>query len=188
VDPQPELLGDQPVRLPRLRETYDVRPSARGRRHRVAWGVTMVLVLVLVVVAAALALVDGSARSRETAAVQACERQLQDASDRADYQMGLTTNYVRSRVVDRSGRTHLADLMAPQARQVLGAVQNAHHACAAVRVQPWHRGLAERQQAASTYAAALVTLLQTVAAQGRGDFGGDETLKQLRAAAGIEGG
>jgi hypothetical protein len=142
---------------------------------------------VLAIAGASLALVDGSVRSRETAAVEACERQLQDASDHADYQMGLTTGYVRSVGSGRSGRTHLADLMAPKARDVLGEVQDAHRVCATVHVEPWHPGLADRQQAASTYSAALVTLLQTVAAQGGRGFGGDETLSQLRAAAGMDG-
>jgi hypothetical protein len=49
-------------------------------------------------------------------------------------------------------------------------------------------GLAERQDAATTCAAALVILLQTVAAQGRDGFDGDRTLLDLRAAAGIDGG
>lgn len=184
VDPQPELLGDEPVRLPRRRETDDDPTGRHLQHHRVAWSIAAVVALA----GASLAVVDAGDRSRETAALEACERQLQDASDHADYTMGLTTNYVRPVAVGGSGRTHLADLMAPRARKVLPAVQRAHRTCAAVHVRPWHVGLAERQDAATTYAAALVTLLQTVAAQGPDAFDGDRTLLDLRAAAGIDGG
>ena len=71
-------------------------------------------------------------------------------------------------------------------KQELPQVERARRTCAAVSVQPWHVGLAHRQQAAAAYAGALVTLLQTVASQGRGAFAGDPTLLDLRAAAGID--
>lgn len=182
VDPQPELLSEEPVRLPRTQAAYDEQPDARaGGHHRRAW----TLAAVVVVAGASLVVVDGAERSSEVAAVESCERQLQDASDHADYRMGLTTNYVRS-VAQGHDRTHVADLMAPRARQVLPQVERARRTCAAVSVQPWHVGLAHRQQAAAAYAGALVTLLQTVASQGRGAFAGDPTLLDLRAAAGID--
>lgn len=131
---------------------------------------------------------DASTRSREAAAVGACETQLRRASDVADYWMGLTTNYVLPTAADGAVRSHLADLMAPRARRVLPAVQRADRACQRVSVRPWHFSLVERQHAATAYSGALVTLLQIVAAQGRRAFHDDATLLQLRNAAGLLGG
>lgn len=147
----------------------------------------MVAVLALV---AGLVVVSGDVRerSREADAVTRCETQLRWASDQADYRMGLTTNYVRSTPALPGLQTHLADLMAPRARLVLPAVQRADRACKAVTVRPWHFSLVARQHAATAYSGALVTLLQIVAAQGRGRFHDNRTLLRLRNAAGLSGG
>jgi hypothetical protein len=48
--------------------------------------------------------------------------------------------------------------------------------------------LVDRQSAAAAYSAALVTLVQTVAAQGRIPFRDDATLQRLRDEVGIGGG
>ena len=81
---------------------------------------------------------------------------------------------------------HLADLMSGPARRVLPGVQRADRACALVTVRPWHFSLVARRNAAMAYSGALLTLLQTVASQGRAYFHHDPTLVRLRAAAGID--
>jgi uncharacterized membrane-anchored protein YhcB (DUF1043 family) len=184
MDPESELLGDQPVRLARRQERRADEPLRARRRPGPGW---WLLALVLVA-GLAVAYVNDRMRSHEAYSVTACESQLRRASDLADYKMGLTTNYVRSAASRASDHTHVADLMAPRARRALPAVQRADHACKAVRVRPWHFSLVARQQAATAYSGALVTLLQLVAAQGRQPFHGDSTLLRLRAAAGLSGG
>jgi hypothetical protein len=187
MEPEPELLGDEPVRLPRESERDALRaatPPRQARRHRGWWAVVVLALVAGMVVLYA----DGRARSHEAQAVRGCESQLRHASDHADYWMGLTTNYVRP-VAEQSGRQmHLADLMAPRARRVLPAVERAYRSCQAVSVRPWHFSLVTRQHAATAYSGALVTLLQIVAAQGRAGFHDTETLLGLRNAAGLSGG
>ncbi|HEX4472076.1 MAG TPA: hypothetical protein VH085_08910 [Nocardioides sp.] len=197
MDPGSEILGNERVRLPRRHEPHVDEPSAdepaldeHSARRRPGpgwWLLAIVLVAGLTVVFA-----DDRVRSHESAAVQACELQLQRASDLADYTMGLTTSYLLSAASrDGSGSgddPHVADLMAPKARRTLPAVQRADDACKAVRVRPWHFSLTSRQHAATAYAGALVTLLQIVAAQGRRPFRADPTLQRLRNAAGLNGG
>ena len=189
MDPEPELLGDEPVRLLRERE-QEREPAgpAKGLRvprgHRVSWAV-----LTLVLVAGTMAwYADDTQRGHEAEAVRTCELRLARASALADYRMGLTTNYVRPVAGVDGLRIHLADLMAPLARHVLPAVQRADQTCKAVSVRPWHFSLVARQHAATAYSGALVTLLQAVAAQGRGRFPDDATLLRLRNAAGVSGG
>lgn len=131
---------------------------------------------------------DARVRGREAHAVTACETLLRRASDHADYRMGLTTNYVRPVDSENTLATHLADLMAPRARRVLPAVERADRRCKAVSVRPWHFSLVARQNAATAYSGALVTLLQIVAAQGRHGFPDAPTLRRLRNAAGVSGG
>jgi uncharacterized membrane-anchored protein YhcB (DUF1043 family) len=189
VEPEPELLGDEWVRLPRQHEPRSDEPrSDEPRRARRRPGPGWWLLALVLVAGLAVAFVDGRVRSHELASVQACQTKLRRASDLADYQMGLTTNYVRSAAARGSDRTHVADLMAPKARRVLPVVQRADDACKAVHVRPWHFSLVARQVAATAYAGALVTLLQIVAAQGRQSFRGDPTLQRLRDAAGLNGG
>lgn len=188
MEPESELLDDRPVRLPRASERDEREPEPHprtGRRGLRGWRVVIVLALV-----AGLVVVYGDARerSREADAVKACETQLRRASDQADYRMGLTTNYVRPIPPAPGVQTHLADLMAPRARLVLPAVERADRACKALTVRPWHFSLVARQHAATAYSSALVTLLQIVAAQGRGRFHDNRTLLRLRNAAGLSGG
>jgi len=188
VDPESELLGDESVRLPREKE-HDPRGAssrpASGRRRRRGWWALLLLALVATSI---VWYADASARSRESDAVRACETELRRASDQADYRMGLTTNYVRPVAVDGTFSAHLADLMAPKARQALPAVERADRDCKQVSVRPWHFSLVTRQHAATAYSGALVTLLQIVAAQGRHAFHGNATLQRLRDAAGLDGG
>jgi hypothetical protein len=186
VDLEPELLGDEPVRLAAPQPPPDDETTDRRalRRRHAGWSV---VALVLVVIVAA-GYADSRERSREATAVRACETQLRRASDHADYRLGLTTGYVRPIVGAGSSAIHLADLMAPRARRVLPAAQLADRTCKAVSLRPWHFSLVDRQHAATAYSGALVTLLQTIAAQGNGPFHGDRTLQRLREAAGLDGG
>jgi hypothetical protein len=189
VDPEPELLDATPVRLPRADGPPPGDETARpttGSSVRHRWG-RWVAVALVVSASGALVYADGQERRQESAALSVCQTRLRIASAEADYRMGLTTNYVLPIVTD-GGSTHLADIMAPRAREVLPAVQRADRQCQSVRVRPWHFGLAAKQQAATAYSGALVTLLQLVAAQGRHDFHGDPTLQHLRNAAGVDDG
>lgn len=183
---QEEVLGDEPVRLPRPRESKDVR------RHRVwtlkqrAWWAALSLVLVA---GAAGVAVDAGVRSHEGAAVSRCENQLRLATGYAERRLGLVTNYLQP-MLRPSGRVqqlHLADLMAARAGEVLPRVQRADRICSGVAVSPWHFSLVHRQSAATAYSAALVTVVQTVAAQGRIPFRDDATLQRLRDELGIGG-
>lgn len=180
---EPELLGDEPVRLPPWQRPPDDEARPRPRR-RAGWSV----VTLVLVAGGSAAYADTRERGHESDAVRACETQLRRASDLADYRLGLTTGYVRPVAGGRGPAVHLADLMAPRARRALPAVQLADRTCKAVSVRPWHFSLVDRQHAATAYSGALVTLLQTIAAQGHGPFHGDATLQRLRDAAGLDGG
>ena len=82
----------------------------------------------------------------------------------------------------------LADLMAARANKVLPRVQKADRFCRGVSVRPWHCSLVERQGASTAYSAALVTFVQTVAAQGHVPFRANATMQRLREEVGIGGG
>ena len=88
----------------------------------------------------------------------------------------------------RVQQLHLADLMAARAGRVLPRVQAADRSCRRVDVRPWHFSLVARQSASAAYSAALVTLVQTLAAQGRLPFRADATMQRLRDAVGVDGG
>lgn len=182
----PEILGDEPVRLPRER---DVRPEGRRRaalRHRRWWAG----LAVLLVAGSAVVVVDGHARAREEVAVAGCEQQLRVATGYAEGRLGLVANYLEPTISanGRVQRLHLADLMSARANKVLPRVQAADRYCHGVSVRPWHFSLVERQSASTAYSAALVTLVQTVAAQGRVPFRANATMQRLREEVGIGGG
>jgi hypothetical protein len=67
-------------------------------------------------------------------------------------------------------------------------VQRADRFCRNVTVRPWHFSLVTRQSTSTAYAAALVTLVETVAAQGHVPFRADPTLQSLRDQLGVDGG
>jgi len=182
-----ELLGEDPVRLPRLREAAtDLRRGTPTVRHR-GWWISLVVV---VVVAGSAFGVDAQVRSREGAQVARCEQQLRLATGYAEKQLGLIANYLEPTLTP-SGRVqelHLADLMSARAGRVLPLVQHADHVCQQVSVSPWHFGLVDRLGVATAYSAGLVTVVQMVAAQGRVPITDDATLQRLRDEVGIEGG
>lgn len=144
--------------------------------------------LVALVLGGASVYADQQARTREATALGACEHSLRVASALSERRMGLLANYVQPARRTPSGvqQLHLADLMAARAGRVLPGVQRADRACRAVAVRPWHFSLVARRDAARAYSGALVTLLQTVAAQGRRPFHDDATLVMLRAGAGAD--
>jgi hypothetical protein len=184
---EPELLEDVAVRLPRLREAAgDLRRGTPSIPHRGWWGT---LAIVLVVGAACFA-VDSSMRAHEGARVAACEHHLRMATGYAERRLGLVSNYLEPTLSPngRVERIHLADLMSAHAYRVLPRVQRADRFCRNLTVRPWHFSLVARQSAAAAYSAALVTVVQTVAAQGRVPFRGDATLQRLGAELGLGGG
>lgn len=186
MNTEPELLADEPVRLPRLRESRPERvPRVHLPRSRWWWVLAVVLVA-----AAGVGVVDASARAREGAQVSSCETQLRAATGRVERRLGLVNSYLEPTLATdgRVQQLHLADLMSASARQVLTRVQRAERFCRGVSVEPWHFSLVARQRASTAYSAALVTLVQIVAAQGHVPFRADATLQHLREAVGIDGG
>jgi hypothetical protein len=184
---EPELLDDEPVRLPRLREAAgDLRRGAASMRHR-GWWWALAIVLV---VGLACVTVDSSMRAREGTQVAACENQLRLATGYVERRLGLVSSYLEPTVGPngRVERIHLADLMSADAYRVLPRVQHADRMCRSVSVRPWHFSLVKRQSTATAYSAALVSVVQTVAAQGRVPFRDDAALRRLRNEVGIEGG
>jgi hypothetical protein len=182
-----ELLSDDPVRLPRLREAAtDLRRGTPALKHRRWW----VSLAVVVLVGAVAFVVDAQVRSREGAQVARCENQLRVATGYAERRLGLIANYLEPTLTP-SGRVqelHLADLMSARAGRVLPRVQHADRVCHDVTVSPWHFSLVERQGAATAYSAALLAVVQTVAAQGSVPFSDDTSLQRLRNQVGIGGG
>jgi hypothetical protein len=155
-------------------------------RHRGWWSA---LAIVLVVGATGI-VVDGTTRAHEGSQVAGCENELRLATGYAERQLGLVSNYLVPTLspTGRVQQLHLADLMAARARRVLPRVQHADRVCRNVTVRRWHFSLVDRRSAATAYSAALVTLVQTVAAQGRLRFTDDATLQRLRDEVGIDGG
>src|SRR3954468_13320273 len=132
MDPESELLGDEPVRL--LEEPRPDRPApSRPRRHHRWW----LPVLALPVLAGAVIGADARARSGEGAAVARCERHLRFATGYTEQSLGLVTNYLRPALTSngRVQQLHLADLMSARAGTVLPRVQRADRFCRGVSVR-----------------------------------------------------
>jgi hypothetical protein len=157
-------------------------------RHGWVW----LIVAVALVTTSLVWYADQRARREESTALARCEHRLSDASLMSEIRMGPMQNYLRPATtrgtgVSGSGQLHLADLMSGTARRALPRVLRAHRTCGEVRVEPWHFALLARRSAATAYAGALITLLETVASQGDGYFQhGGVTLARLREAAGID--
>jgi hypothetical protein len=164
-------------------DVLDVGESPRGRPARIIWALVL---LAAVVLAGAAWSVDTRDRAHETAVVSACEQGLRQASALSERRMGPLSVYVQPAMRTTHGvqQLHLADLMALWASRVLPGAQRADRACRAVSVHPWHFSLLARADAAQAYSGALVTLLQTVAAQGSATFRDDSVLVRLQTAAG----
>jgi hypothetical protein len=188
--PEPELLGDEPVRSPRRRDEPEPAeaPAGAGRSGRRSHRLWSAALAVVVLTGAGTAYADGRTRSHESAGVSACEHRLRVASALSERRMGLLASYVAPAPRTTSGvqELHLADLMAARAQRVLLGAQRADRLCRAVSIRPWHFSLVARRDAATAYSGALVTLLQTLAAQGSAGFHDDAVLARLRAAAGAD--
>jgi hypothetical protein len=130
---------------------------------------------------------DGRTRTQENTKIAGCRHDLSVASDYAEGRLGLVSDYLEPPPTSngRVQRLHLADLMSARAGVVLPRVQRAERACRKITVEPWHFSQVERQSAAAAYAAALVTLVQTIAAQGPTPFRNDGGMQRLREAAGV---
>lgn len=168
------------------REHVEIAPAPLWRPPRWTW-VALALVLV---VGGLTWYADHRLRERETADLSVCQQRLEEASALSDVRLGAMANYLRPALSTTHGprQLHLADLMAGPARRVLPGVLRADRSCRAVAVRPWHFTLVARHNAVTAYSGALVTLLQTVAAQGRAYFHDDVALIRLRRAAGVTDG
>jgi hypothetical protein len=168
-----------------MRQDSEVLEREPQRSSRL-W-LSAMLVLTLAVIALGWH-ADKRARTHESAAVARCERQLRTASALSEGRLGILTHYVQPALRTTHGvqDLHLADLMAARASRVLLGAQRADRACRTVSVQPWHVSLVDRRNAAVAYSGALVTLLQTVAAQGPTHFRDDSLLGRLRTEAGAD--
>jgi hypothetical protein len=179
-DAAPEwVVGPQPPR------EGEVDVVARdGSSHRMRWA--SLTLLVALVAGTVVVYDDHRSEVHEAVAVAACEHSLRLASDLSERTMGLLVSYIQPamRTVDGVQHLHLADLMAERATRVLPRAQRADRVCRAVTVRRWHFSLIARRDAARAYSGALVTLLQTIAAQGSRPFSDDAALVRLQSAAG----
>jgi hypothetical protein len=185
VTPDPELLGDEPVRLGPVRErdVLDAEPAPLWRPPR--WVVAAVLLVA--VVATAGWYVDRQERAREARALEGCRLELQDAVAFSDARLSAMADYLDPALGVTRGARHgeLADLMAGPARRVLRGVERADRACRAVSIRPWHVALVSRHEATTAYSSALAASLRTIAGEGRAYYRDSSRLQQLREAAAI---
>jgi hypothetical protein len=184
----PELLGEEPVRLPRQGRTpdaeiLDANPRDPWRPNR--WVLTAV---VLAVAVSTLAwYVDRQARARESEALTTCQKALHNAVISSDLQLMSIAANIAPVLASTKGRQHAAaaHVMSHPARQVLPEVLGADRLCRQVSVRPWHFALKTRRDAATAYSSALAARLRAVAADGRAFFQSDSALRRLRKAADI---
>jgi hypothetical protein len=189
VDSEPELLGDQPVRLPRVRrvpeplEPLEPPGPPVGRVRRLpAW-----LLVGAVLVALAGALVwhaDQRARRQESVALTACQQQLHEATILTDLQLGSVAGGLRARSAQATHAAQAAVMSTP-ARRVLPHVVDADRTCRSVSVRPWHLSLEARREAVTAYSSALAAKLRAVVADGQDYYRDDPSLRRLRRAADI---
>jgi hypothetical protein len=192
VDPESELLGDEPVRLPRSRRA----PEPRERRepwHPSRWlVVTAVLAVLLALVAVPLWQADRRAEGHEAAVLDTCRRVLRTAAVSSDLEMTAVAANLRPTLARTTGARHAATVrvLSNPARAALPAVVRADRLCRSVSVRPWHRSLRARSEAATRYSGALVARLRAVVADGSAYFHDARPLRRLRSAAdlGVVGG
>jgi hypothetical protein len=189
VDPESELLGDVPARLPRDEpELLDAEPVRLWRPPR--W------VLVAVGLAVLLGTLgwhaDGRARAHESAALAACRQQLHDAVISSDLELVAAAGTIQPSLSSVTGpqRAALVAQISVPARRLLPQVVAADRRCRSVSVRPWHVSLRHGNAATTAYSAALVAKLRAVAADGDAYYDTDRSLRRLRRAAdlGVFGG
>ncbi len=190
MSPDPELLGDEPVRLGRRPgrtepddEILEVEPLPAWRPPR--W--LVVAVLLVAVVGTAGWYVDRQERARETRALDACRSDLRSAVAYSDLRLTAMADYLDPALSVTTGAQHgrLADEMAQPARRVLRDVERADRVCRAVSVRPWHFDLVSRQRVTTEYSSALAARMHTIAERGRAYYRGGRELQHLRRAAAI---
>jgi len=194
VEPDAELLGDDPVRLPRSRRDPDPPPDHRGESRAGEPGPHRHLPLRLLAVAVLAALlvstvwhVDQQARARESAALTACRQKVHNAAVSADLLLGAVAHNLRPLLNAAPGekKATVARTMSNPARELLPDVSDAARACRAISVLPWHRSLEGRRDAATAYSGALATKVQQIAADGLAFYRDEPSLRRLRRAADI---
>jgi len=200
VNPDPELLSDEPVRLGRRRGRDE--PDERDERDGVVrrevlerappppWRPPRRLVAAVLVgtlLAAGGWYVDRLDRARETRALDGCRRDLQNAVAFADVRLLAMADYLDPALSATSGERHglIADQMSQPARRMLRQVEHADRACRDVSIRPWHFTLAARHRATTSYSEALAERMRTIAAEGRRYYTDSSDLRTLREEAGI---
>ena len=188
MEPDGELLGDAPVRLPRDRRAPD--PEEIGREpgpHGYLPLLVLVGAVLLALVASAVWHADRQARARESAALAACRQQLRNATVSTDLLLGVVAHNIRPQLTAARGarRATVAQIMANPARQVLPDVTTAARACDTISVLPWHFSLKGRRDAAVVYSGALAAKVGRIAADGREFYRDEPSLRRLRRAADI---
>jgi len=191
VDPESELLGDTPVRLPRADREPELLDADPGDLWHPPWW--LVLAVVVGALVAGLAwYADGRARAHETEALTTCRHELHDAVISSDLEMVAVAGDIRPSLREATGtrRDAVVALMSVPARRLLPDVVRADRLCRAVSVPPWHASLKARRDAATAYSAALEARLREVAADGNAYYRDDSSLRRLRKAAdlGVFGG
>lgn len=179
---EPEMLRYEPVRSRPPSEPECVQSSTVRAAHPGRW----FLMAIVLVAGFGAVVADGNLRAQDDVKIAGCRHDLSIATGYAEGRLGLVSNYLESPVNSngRVQRLHLADLMSARASEVLPRVQRAERSCRKITLQPWHFSQVERQSESEAYSAALLTLVQTIAAQGRMPFRDDGTMQRLRAVAG----
>jgi hypothetical protein len=158
--------------------------GGRLRGPHPSWGSLVALILMIGVTVVA---VDGRARAHENIEIAGCRHDLTIATDYAEDQLGLVSHYLQPPLASsgRVQRLRLADLMSARAGEVLPRIQRAERTCRRVTLKPWHFSQVAQHSADTAYAAALLTLVQTITAQGIAPFSDDGNIQRLRQAAGV---
>jgi hypothetical protein len=191
VEPDAELLGDDPVRLRRSRRdpeppSENLPAAEPGPRSYLPLRILAVAVLVALVASTAWH-ADRQARAHESAALAACRQKLHNATVSADLTLVAVAHNLRPTLATTRGekRARVERTMSNPARQVLPDVAEAARACRAVSVLPWHLALHGRHEATAAYSSALATKVQRIAADGREFYRDEPSLRRLRRAADI---
>jgi hypothetical protein len=184
---EPELLGDEPVRLPRVRREVDEAGRQELWRPPRWLVVAMVLTIVASLVAGGAWYADRRARAHETEALDGCLRELHNALISSDLQMMSAATTIRPVVASAEGRVRRALLrhMSGSARLVLPQVVRADASCRSVSIRAWHFSLRARRGAATDYATALAARLREIAADGATYYRDESALRRLRRTAGL---